>query len=214
MNERVIVRGVSPRLSVRLAAVSSGVLAFASPVLAAAEGDDPAKNPAYFNLVQFGTAIVVFLIVLGVLSQVVWPRILGGLDARREKIRSEIEKAEKARADADEALKSYEKSLAEAKQRAHEMIEETKAEQSRMAAKLRAESEAELTELKNAARRDIDAAKRAAVAEVYREAAEVSAAVAEKILRRELNDQDQSRLVEETLAEIGREYQAGEPATA
>jgi F-type H+-transporting ATPase subunit b len=201
-----------PKLGVGVFA--SAVLAAASPALAAeAGGDKGAANPAVFNIVQFVTAIVVFAIVLAILGRVVWPKILGGLEARREKIRSEIEKAEKARAEADEALKSYEQSLSEARQKAQAMIEETKAEQARMAAKLKAESEAELAEMKKSARRDIDAAKRAAVAEVYREAAAVSAAVAEKILGRELNESDQSRLVDETLEEIGREYHAGEPAT-
>lgn len=191
----------------RLVMASGLALASASPALAAEGGSGSAANPAVFILPQFITALVVFIIALVILAKVVWPKILGGLEARENKIREEIEKAERSRADAEEALKSYEASLAEAREKANEMIEQTKAEQSRMAAQLRAESESELNDMRASARRDIDAAKRAAVAEVYREAAVVSAAVAEKILRRELNEGDQQRFVEETLAEIGREYE-------
>lgn len=160
-----------------------------------------------FNWVNFIAAILVFVTGFAVLSKLVWPKVTEALDAREQKILGEIEAAEQARKNADEALKGYEASLAEARAKADAMIEETRAEQSRMAAQLKAESEAELNQMRDAARRDIDAAKRAAVAEVYQEAAVVAAAVAEKILQRELNEHDQQRLVDETLQEIGREYQ-------
>jgi F-type H+-transporting ATPase subunit b len=188
---------------------TAALAAAAAPALAAK--DSP--QPAYVDLTQWLTALIVFGVVLVVLGKVVWPKITDGLDAREAKIRGEIEAAEQARKNADEALKGYEASLAEARVKAESMMEETRAEQSRMAARLKAESEAELNQMREAARRDIDAAKRAAVAEVYQEAATVAAAVAEKILQRELNEHDQQRLVEETLGEIGREYQGtGAPA--
>ncbi len=165
-----------------------------------------------FRWVTFVAALLAFGVTFFILAKFAWPKILGSLDEREAKIREEIESAERARKSADEALKEYEASLAQARARADAMIEETKAEQSRMAAKLREESEAELNQMRNAARRDIDAAKRAAVAEVYQEAAMVASAVAEKILQRELNEHDQQRLVEETLGEIGREYAgSGQP---
>ncbi len=186
--------------------VMTGVALGAAPLALAAETKESTKNPAAFDFIQFSTTLVVFVVSLAILGKLVWPKILSALDEREQKILGEIEKAEKARSDADAALKEYERSLAEARQRADEMIEKTKAEQSRLAAQLKQEAEAELSQMRAAARRDIDAAKRAAVAEVYQEAATVAAAVAEKILRRELNDQDQSRLVDETLHEIGREY--------
>ena len=63
-----------------------------------------------------------------------------------------------------------------------------------------------------AARRDIEAAKRAAVAEIYAEAANIGVMIAEKILEREVNESDHSRLVEETLNEIGASK--GEPQPA
>jgi F-type H+-transporting ATPase subunit b len=181
---------------------------------AAADGGEKQASVTDFAPVTFAAALICFGVAFAVLAKFAWPQITKQLDEREAKIRDEIESAERARESADKALKEYESSLAEARQRADAMIEETKAEQSRMAAKLREESEAELNQMRDSARRDIDAAKRAAVAEVYQEAAIVAAAVAEKILQRELNEHDQQRLVDETLNEIGREYEAGAGAPA
>ncbi len=167
-------------------------------------GGDP--NPLDFQLVSFITAILVFGVAFFILYKAVWPKLLKGLDERDGKIRGEILAAEEARKRADEALKEYERSLAQAKSEANAMVEQTKAEQSRLAAELRSQAETELNELRDSARRNIEAAKRAALAEIYQEASTLSIAVAEKILQREINERDQSRLVEETLAEISSEY--------
>jgi len=164
------------------------------------------------NYVNWIVAIIVFGSALFVGKTMIWPKVTEALDARDEKILSEIQAAEDARVRADQALKDYEKSLAEARAEANQLIEETKAEQSRLAAKLRSESEQELNDMRAAARRDIEAAKRAAVAEVYAEAASIGTAIAEKILEREVNAQDHQRLVEETLREVGSSHAQPQPA--
>lgn len=161
---------------------------------------DGYTTPTYINAIQFLSTIVAALLAFFVLGKYVWPIITKALDARDEKIRSEIKAAEDARTRADDALKGYEQSLAEAKAEAQAMIEATKAEQTRLAAELRQQSEAEAQALLEEARRTIAAAKRAAVAEIYNEGALLATKVAEKILERELNAEDQKRLVDETVA--------------
>jgi F-type H+-transporting ATPase subunit b len=186
----------------------STVAAAESPAVAAGARVLAAKGEAGvtdWNWLTFLSTIVAFLLCLAITAKVIWPKVLGGLEAREEKIRSEIKAAEEARKRADEALKDYESSLQQARAEAAEMIEKTKAEQSRMAADLRTKAEAELTEMRESARRGIEAAKRAALAEIYQESAVLATQIAEKILEREVNEQDQSRLVEETLAEITKD---------
>lgn len=148
------------------------------------------------------TAIIVFIIVLGVLAWKVWPAITRGLDDRSQKIRAEIEAAEQARAQAKSALQQYEQSLSEARAEAQKMLERAKVEQQAYAADLRAKAEVELTALKDRARRDIESAKRTALAEIYTEAANLATMAAGKILRREINAGDQQRLVDESMGEL------------
>ncbi len=190
-----------------LAVLSLPAIALAADDAAgAAGGDGGAANPVAFQLVPFISALVIFGAAFFILAKVVWPKILGGLEAREGHIRSEVFQAEDARKKADEALAEYEKSLAAAKAEANEMIEKTKAEQTRLAAELRTQAEVELNQMRESARRNIEAAKRAALSEIYNEAATLATSVAEKILQREVNADDQRRLVDESVQQFSKEY--------
>ncbi len=148
------------------------------------------------------TAIVLFLIVFGILSSVVWPKIVKGLDERNEKIKGEIAAAESARQQAKEALDEYEKNLAEARAQAQQMLEETKSQQSELAAQLKAQADSELTEMREKAKADIEAAKKQALNELYSESVNLATVMAGKILQREVSVNDEQRLMEESLAEL------------
>lgn len=155
------------------------------------------------GLVTGITAIVVFLIVLVILSKAVWPKIQAGLDEREKKIRDEIESAEEARQQAKDALEMYEKSLAQARTEAQQMLEDAKVEQQKFSNELRTKAEAEQAARNEKAQREIESAKRAAVNEVYAEAATLATSIASKILSREVSSDDQMQLIEEAVAELG-----------
>lgn len=184
------------------------ILALSGSAFAASEGhgDAQTSNVMFFTLMQFAMAILAFGIVFFILSKAVWPKILGGLEAREQKIRSEVFAAEEARKRANEALKDYEKSLSEARSEATRMIEQTRAEQARMAADLRIKAESELNLLRDQARASIEAAKKAALTEIYGETASLATAVATKILQREFNAQDQGRMIEESVQQFTRDF--------
>lgn len=161
-----------------------------------------AGNPMSFEMVPFISTLVAFGIVYFILSSKVWPVINKALDAREQKIRSEIDEAEAARKQANAALQEYEKALAEARTEAGKILDQAKQEQQKVAAQLKSQTEAEIVSMKEAAARDIDAAKRAAISEIYSEMASTSTAIASKILQRELNANDQQALVEQSLGEL------------
>ena len=209
-----------PRLLTLLAAIAAIALLAPTAAYAAPEGGDThsaAADGAHGGDYEKGgvipkpkqglvtglATIVVFGIVLFILGTQVWPKILGGLNERAEKIRSEIAAAEESRKQAKNALDQYEQNLAEARAESQKMIEATKAEQSKLAAELRARADKELGEMRDKALRDIEAAKRQALSEVYDEAAVLATSVASKILKREITEQDTRGLIDESLAEIG-----------
>jgi F-type H+-transporting ATPase subunit b len=149
------------------------------------------------------TALIVFGAAFLFLRWKVWPQIIEGLDDRQQKIRDEIAAAEDARAQANSALAEYERNLAEARKEATEMIAKARADAKAAAAELRASNETELAEMKERATRDIDSAKRAAVTELHAEAAGLAASIAGRILQRQISDEDQQRLLDESLREMG-----------
>jgi F-type H+-transporting ATPase subunit b len=153
-------------------------------------------------LVPMIVSIAVFSVVFAVLAVKVWPAILSGLRDREHKIRTEIESAEKSRKDAENARKEFEASLQQARAEAARMLEQTKAQQGALAAELKAKADAELSAMRERAMKDIETAKRAAVNEIYAEAANLSTTIASKILRREIRAEDQRGLVEESLNQL------------
>ena len=182
-----------------------GALAATAPAAAAlgADKSDPAgANVTYFNMITFASTILVFGAAFFILSKLAWPKITEALDAREAKIRDEILAAEEARERADAALKDYEQSLATARAEANAMIEKTKAEQARLAADLRQQAEAETQALRASALQQIDAAKRAALSEIYSETASLATGVAAKILGREVSEDDQRRIVDQSVEEF------------
>ena len=87
--------------------------------------------------------VVVFLIVFGILATVVWPKILGGLEDRQQKIQGDIEQAEQSRAEAEQAKADFEAKLAEARKEAAETIAQAKADAQKVADELRAANDAD-----------------------------------------------------------------------
>jgi F-type H+-transporting ATPase subunit b len=170
-------------------------------LMLAAEADTSQLFPKLLPLI---TSIVLFLIFFTILAKFVWPKILGALDDRERKILGEIESAEQAREQAKAAQAEYEQSLAEARREASEMIAKAKADAKSAAEELRARNESELSEMKQRAAKDINAAKQSAINELHAEATTLAAAIAGKILQREVTAEDQQRLVEESLKELGR----------
>lgn len=175
-------------------------------LMLAAEGG--AANPVAFKWAPFVAALIIFGASFWILAKFVWPRILAGLEDRANKIRAEVFAAEELRKAAAEEKRQFERALGEARAEAARMIEQTRAEQARLAADLRAKAEVELTQMREEARAGIEAAKRAAISEIYAETASLATAVASKILRREVSAEDQRRLVEESVSQLGEEFAA------
>lgn len=148
------------------------------------------------------TALVVFSLVFAVLAGKVWPTISKGLDERANKIRDEIEAAEMARKQAKESLDEYQQKLQEARAEAQRMIDQAKSQQLAMAASEKAKLEAELSKERERALKDIEAAKRAAVAELYSQSAVLATTLASKILKRNITTSDHQQLIEESLGQM------------
>ncbi len=203
------------------ASFASRVALFASPLLLAAtalaqEGAAHAAGAAaeehgpkagVLPTIEQGLApmivsLVVFIVVLAVLSAKVWPAITKGLADREHKIKSEIEAAEAARAQAKSALEGYERALADARAQAQKELDAAKLAATAVANELKAKTEADLAAAKDKMLREIEGAKKQALADIYGEASSLATMVAGKILRREINAQDQQRLVNDCLTEM------------
>ncbi len=154
------------------------------------------------GLVTAITTLIIFALLLAVLGKYAWGPIAGGLKQREDKIRKDISDAEAARARAEQTLKEYSARLAAAENEVREMISKATADAERVAAGVRERAQVEADATKDRAIKDIDAAGKQAMAEVYEQTATLATGVAEKILRRNLNADDQRDLVNQSLEQL------------
>jgi F-type H+-transporting ATPase subunit b len=146
--------------------------------------------------------LIVFGVLVAVLSKTAWGPIAKGLQDREDKIRRDIEEAEAARARSEATLKEYQAQLATAEARVRELLSKATVDAEQIAANIRTRAQQESQEIKENATREIDSARRDAVRQVHEHAAVLATNVAEKILRRNLNPDDQRDLVRSSLEQL------------
>jgi F-type H+-transporting ATPase subunit b len=147
--------------------------------------------------------IVAFVVLFFVMAKVAFPPVTKMLDERANKIRESLEKAEEIRVEAERLLDEYKVRMAEARTEATQVIEQgrkvAESMKTEILAKAREEAEAEKAKAVAA----IKAEKESAMAELKGEVADLSVAVAGKILGSSLTKADHEALINKYLAEVG-----------
>lgn len=127
------------------------------------------------------------------------PRIGGALEARRQKIDDDLDKAAAHREEAEAVMAAYEKALAEAADKAHDIQREAAEAISAMAAERRAAVAARLAQDTKAAEARIAAAKGPAIASLQDVAADVVQQAAAKLAGMKVSKAEARAAVENTL---------------
>jgi F-type H+-transporting ATPase subunit b len=190
----------------KLLAMTTLLLAFAVPALAQEAGAKGAESaqPGLLDL-NLGSVLwvlIIFIAVAIILYKKAWKNVLVGLKGREERIRKDIADAEAARLKAEATLEEFNKQLATAEQKATELLNKAAANAEALATQIRARAQQEAEETRERALKDIEAARDQALSEIYSQAADLATRVAEKILRRNLNADDQRELVNQSLQEL------------
>lgn len=165
-------------------------------------------------LIPNGTFVVVliaFLLVLGFIAKWVVPFLNQALAERQAQIRSELEAADKAKADAEGADVERRAALEEARAHAREIVATANgtAEQIVAAAQTRAQEAAD--RIAQAAAAEVEMARQAAVDEITSKVGTIVLAAAERVVGREIRASDHQDLIDEAIAAV-RSEAAGEPS--
>jgi F-type H+-transporting ATPase subunit b len=154
------------------------------------------------DLPKLAFQIINFLLLLYLLNRFLFKRVFALLDERQARISKGLEDAAAAARDRQLASAEREAAVAEARKEANEMIARANkiAEDTRNEILADARTEAEQATAR--AREEIVAEKDKAMAEIRGQVAELALAAAGKLVRRQMDDPTQRRLVEEFLAEV------------
>lgn len=180
-------------------------LMVALPALASeVEGEGGSPNLFSGDIGNAIWTLVIFLLVLWVLGKYAWGPVLRGLQGREEYIKDTLEQARLQRVEAELRLTEYEARLAKARTETEELLDEARrdADALRLREEQRVREEAD--KMLDRARREIEIAKDTAVKDLYGRATELSTAVAQRILEREIHAKDHERLIADAIEGIGR----------
>ncbi len=129
-----------------------------------------------------------FLILLFILGKFAWPAILTAIKARNESISQALDAAEKAKEEMAKLQSDNQKILAEAKAERDAMMKEAKQLKDKLIAEAKEQASEEGRKLVANARASIQAEKKAAIEDLKSQVANLSLDIAEKILRKKLED--------------------------
>ena len=159
-------------------------------------------------LVPNGTFIVVliaFIIVLYVITKYVLPPLNKALTDRQEQIRGELEAADKAKTDAEEADAERRAALEQARSQARDIVSQAQTTADQIVTSATAEGQSIHDRIVAAADAEVIVARQAAVEEVTARVGEIVLAAAERVIGREIQTSDHQDLIDEAIAAVRAE---------
>ena len=180
----------------------------------AAGGTSLFDSPGAEQIATSVITLIIFLGLMAILAKFAWGPIVKSLEDREGRIRGDIEAAERARAASEKALAENQRQLDGAEQRVRDLIAQANADAQQLATRVKMQAQEDAEEIKERAQRDIEQTRRDAIESVRTEAGTLAVAIAEKILGREINADDQKQLIESSLDEMRKSGVEGETVTA
>ena len=148
-------------------------------------------------------ATVAFVLLLVVLKSVAWKPIMNAIHEREHSIESALAAAENAKTEMARLTSQNEALLAEARAERDLILKEAKDLKDKIVAEAKNSAQLEGAKMIEKARLEIESQKVAALADVKNQVSTLSIEIAEKILRRQFEDQNkQQALVSDLLKEV------------
>jgi len=155
-----------------------------------------------FSIGLFFWQSVLFIGLIFLLKKFAWKPILDSVNDREEGIKDALESAEKAKIEMQNLQADNQKLLKEARAEREAMLKDARDIKNKMIEDAKGEAREEAGKLIAQAQASIQSEKKAAIAELKNQVANLSIEIAEKVVREELSNKDkQVQLVESMLGE-------------
>ena len=150
--------------------------------------------------------IVVFLLLLAILKKFAWPAVLGAVEAREKALEEQLAEAERNRAEAAALLAEHKKLVARSASAGAGVLAEARTAADKERALALEKTKEEQAELLERARREIVAERDRAIADLRREAVDLSLAAASKLIGERLGSETDRKLVTDYLATLDTKH--------
>ena len=163
------------------------------------------KNPLEFKKELAIWTAVVFLLLLAVLWKFAWGPIVQGLDRREQGIADQIDQADQANQRAKDLLTEYEKKLGGAKDDVRGILAQGRRNAEQVSREMLDQAKEAAKAEQQRAAQQIDVATDNAIKELAELSANLAVELAGKIVRTELKPDDHAGLIQQTMANFGRQ---------
>lgn len=156
--------------------------------------------------VAVGSALVQllgFLVLLALLGKFAWGPIKNVMDERERLINAEIDDAETRSREAKRLKEENDKLLKETQADISAMMENAKEQAKKEQENIINDANNRASQLIQDAKADIEREKQNAIQDINAQVSEISVLIAEKMIRKEINAEDQKALIEKYLQEAG-----------
>jgi F-type H+-transporting ATPase subunit b len=147
--------------------------------------------------------ILVFLALLFALAKFAWRPLLTALESRQNAIKKSLDDAAQAKVELERLHEQSAQIIREARVEAESIIGKSRADAERLRAELKEKARAEADTVVKNAERQIQLETTRALQQIRTEAVDLSVMIASKIIQRNLSKEDNERLIEEALKQVG-----------
>lgn len=145
---------------------------------------------------------IAFILMIVLLWRPVKKGVIGALDARAERIRTELDEAQRLHEEANGLLARYQQQLAEGEKLADEIARNAEAERARLEIRLRADFDAMSKRRTQQALDRIAQEEARAVNELRAQAARLTVATTRELLQTHLDEAQSDRLMKDAIREV------------
>ena len=146
--------------------------------------------------------ILTFLVLLALLAKFAWRPLLQALESRQQAIKKSLDDAELARQELARLQQESAKIIDQARVEAETILTRTRSDADRLREDLKAKAKEEANIMIRSAQQQIQLQTRQALQQIRHEVADIGVTIASKLLERNLDKQDNDRLIRETLQQI------------
>ncbi|MFD2044427.1 F0F1 ATP synthase subunit B [Ornithinibacillus salinisoli] len=146
-----------------------------------------------------------FIVLLFLVGKFAWGPVMNMMQKREEYVANEIESAEKSRAEAEKSAKDAAEQLKQTKQEAQKIIEDAKNAGVKQEKDIVESARLEANRIKESAQAEIQNEKEKALQALQDQVASLSVLIASKVIEKEISAQDQEKLINDYIKEVGEE---------
>jgi F-type H+-transporting ATPase subunit b len=156
-----------------------------------------------FSIGLFALQLVILVILIFLLAKFAWKPIMEAVETREEGIKDALASAEQAKEEVANITEDNQRILKEARATRDGLLKEAKEMKETIINEAKDEAKAQAEKIMVQAKDAIEVEKQAAISSIKSQVAELSIAIAENVVQKELaNDKDQLALVEAKLKDV------------